>query len=246
MNNDQLHLVRNQVTPALAYPASDVSSLWPCILKVTYVQLGGKLAVPLEPDVAIQGVDDRQRTILRFEGHNLVPSKGSLGPLDAATTAKLPTAMITCLARGGGLQLCVLSLVSRTPCAVWQPRALSAEASGIDKLPSEISALARTTTVCIVFDKQWPSKDNFNYLHCAVNGPQQCSTLGSSARLAQSHQQALWSFHDVAEIAKNETSAPPGFEDAQDDAPPAYGSSKPIDGLNKRSEYFNLVSRGYH
>jgi hypothetical protein len=59
-----------------------------------YVEQGAQFTVPLESDVSIQGVDDKQLVALRFEGQNLVPHKGSLGRpvnfvLTPATTSRL-------------------------------------------------------------------------------------------------------------------------------------------------------------
>jgi hypothetical protein len=148
--NKVLHLVSKQGIPALAHPASDGSHPWSCILKILYVKLGAQFTVSLESDVSILGVDDKQPLTLRFEGENLVPSRGSLGPL--VNYVVLTAAMENRLARRGTSQVYVLSLVLKTPGAVWLPRTLNAGASGIDNLPHELLDLVRTTEVCIVFD----------------------------------------------------------------------------------------------
>ncbi|KAF2820905.1 hypothetical protein CC86DRAFT_459470 [Ophiobolus disseminans] len=140
--NNVLYLVRKKSVPALAHPASDVSRPWPCTLKMLYVELGARLTVSLESGVSIQGVDDEQLVALRFKGQNLVPGKGSLSrPVNIVLAA----VMSSRLAQQGGSQVYVLLLVLKTPGAVWHPRTLSAEASGIDNLPCELSILARTT-----------------------------------------------------------------------------------------------------
>jgi hypothetical protein len=244
MNKQVLHLVRKQGVPALAYPASAVSCLWSCSLKMMYVELGRKLTVSLESDVPIKGVDDKQQITLRFEGHSLVPSKGSLGVV--SNTLVLTPEICTRLARQGSPQLCMLSLVSTTPCAVWHPRALSDGAFSIDKLPHELSELARTTQVCIVFDRQSLQPDNLSHLRSAVEGPQQCASIPvvPSSQLAQSHKQALRS--KVAGSFESETdAAPPPIEDAQDDAPPAYEDAKE-QSKRRHGKSCGLVSRGYY
>jgi hypothetical protein len=153
MKNVQ-YLVHKRGVPALAHPASDVSRVWPCTLKMPYVELGAQFTVSLESDILIQGVDDKQHVALRFEGHNLVPVKSSLGPVKGHNLVPgkgsldqdnilLTPEMITRLARGGGNQVYVLSLVLKVPGAAWHPRTLSAGVSGIDNLPHELSALAR-------------------------------------------------------------------------------------------------------
>ncbi|KAI2478265.1 hypothetical protein Ptr902_10460 [Pyrenophora tritici-repentis] len=185
-----------------------------------YVERGAQFTVYLESDVSIQGVDDKQPVALRFEGHNVVPGKGSLGPVKIVLTA----AIISRLARRGGHQMYVLSLVLKTPGAVWHPRTLSGGASGIDNLPRELSGLARTTEVCIVFDSHWLGR-NLSQLQSAVEGPQQLAGIPvvPCSKLAQSHQRALWSVYEIAASVESETAAaPPPIEDVQDDAPPAY------------------------
>jgi hypothetical protein len=214
-------LVRKQGVPALAHPASDVSHPWPCTLRMLYVELGAQFTVSLESDVSIQGVDDKQLVALRFEGQNLVPHMGSLG---RSVNFVLTPAMNSRLARPGGNQVCVLSLVLKTPGALWHPCTLSAGASSIDNLPHELSDLVRTTKVCIVFDSHWLGK-NLSQLQSAVEGSQQLAGIPvvPSSKLAQSHQQALWSVYEIAESVESETAAaPPPIEDAQHDAPPAY------------------------
>jgi hypothetical protein len=232
---DVQYLVRKSGVPALAHPASDVSRLWPCTMKMLYVELNAQFTVSLESDVSIQGVDDQQLVALRFEGHNLVPVKGSLGPakrhklvpgkgsLDPDNIVLTPE-MISHLARGGDSQVYVLSLVLKTPGAVWHPRTLSARVSGIDNLPRDLSDLARTTEVCIVFDSNWLGQ-SLGQLRSAVKGRKQFAGIPvvSSSKFAQSHQRALWSDYEVAESVESETAAvPPPIEVAQDDAPPAY------------------------
>jgi hypothetical protein len=241
--NNVLYLVRKRGVPALAHPASDVSRSWPCTLKMMYVELGAHFTVSLESDVPIQGADDKQPVALRLEGHNLVPGKGSLG---CSIGIVLTAAMISRIARRGGHQVCVLSLVLKTPGAVWHPRTLSARASGIDELPHELSALARTTEVCIVFDSHWLGH-NLSRLQSAVEGSQQLAGIPvvPSSKLAQLHQRALWSVYEVAKSVESETAAaPPPIEDAQDDAPPAYAQvsrKRP-----RHSKSCVSVSRGYH
>jgi hypothetical protein len=108
--NNVFNLVRKSGVPALAYPASDVSHPWSCTLRMLYAEQGALFTVSLYSDVSIQGVDEKQPVALRFEGHNLVPGKGSLGPANIVLT----DAMISRLARQGGNQVYVLSLVLKT------------------------------------------------------------------------------------------------------------------------------------
>ena len=162
--------------------------------------------------------------------HKLVPGKGSLDLDNIVLTPE----MISPLERGGGSQVYVLSLVLRTPGAVWHPRTLSAGVSGIDSLPCELSDLARTTEVCIVFNRNWLGR-NLSQLQSAVEGRKQFAGIPVvlSSNFAQSHQRALWSVYEVAESVECQTAAaPPPLEDAQDDAPPVYGEV-----LSKRSRH---------
>ena len=243
------YLVRKQGVPALAYAASDVSLLWPCTLRILYVELYAQFMVSLESDVAIQGVDDKQPVSLRFDGHNLMPGKGSLGPVHIQLTA----AMRNSVARPGSPQVSTLSLVLQTPCAVWLPRKLSAEASSIDNLSHALAALVRTTEVHIVVDVNWLGL-NLGQLQSAVEGSQQLAgvPVHPASKLAQSHQQALWSVYKLDQQAPSRVApsvedlpaaAPPSIEDAQDDAPPAYArvSSK----RSRQSKSSSLISRGY-
>jgi len=240
--NNVLHLVHKHGVPALAHPASDVSRLWPCTLKILYVERGAQFTVSLESDVSIQGVDDKQPVALRFEGHNLVPGKGSLGPVNIVLTAT----MISRLARQGRPRVYVLSLVLKTPGAVWHPRTLRDRASSIDNLFHELSALAGTTEVCIVFDSNWLGR-NLSQLQSVVEGSQQFAGIPvvPSSKRVQSHQRAHWSVYEVAEFVESETAAASSpVEDAQDDAPPEYAwvqSKRPRD-----SKSYRLASRGYH
>jgi hypothetical protein len=242
--NKVLYLVRKQGIPALAHPASDVSHPWPCTLRMLYVELGAELGakftVSLESDVSILGVDDKQLVALRFEGQNLIPGKGSLGrPVNIVLTA----AMISRLARLGSNQVYVLSLVLKTPGAVWHPRTLSAGASGIDNLPRELSGLVRTTEVCIVFDSHWLGQ-NLSQLQSAVEGFQQLAGIPvvPSSKLAQSHQRALWPVYEVAKSVESETAAaPPPIEDAQHDAPPAYAQVSRKRSRHSKSLQFGIV-----
>jgi hypothetical protein len=186
-----------------------------------YVKQGAQFTVSLESDVSIQGTNDKQVVAFRFEGQNLVPGKGSLG---LSVNIVLTAAMISRLARRGCDRLYELSLVLKTPGAVWHPRTLSAGASGIDNLPREVSALARTTKVCTVFDSHWLGQ-KLSQLQSAVEGSQQLAGIPvvPSSKLAQSHQRALWSVYKVAKSLESEAAAaPPPIEDAQDDAPPTY------------------------
>jgi hypothetical protein len=241
--NNVLYLVRKRGVPALAHPASDVSHPWPCTLKMLYVEQGAHFTVSLESDVSIQGVADKQPVALRFDGHNLVPGKGSLG---CSVSIVLTAAIISRIARRGGHQVYVLSLVLKTPAAIWHPRTLSAGASGIDNLPHELSALARTTEVYIVFDSHWLGQ-NLSRLQSAVEGSRQLAGIPvvPSSKLAQFHQRALWSVYEVAKSIESETAAaPPPIEDAQDDAPPAYAQvsrKRP-----RHSKSCGLVSRVHH
>jgi hypothetical protein len=95
---DVQYLVDKRGVPAWAHPASDVSRLWPCTLKMLYVELGAQFTVSLESEVSIRGVDDQQHVALRIEGHNLVAGKGSLYPYNNVLTFE----MISRCARGGG------------------------------------------------------------------------------------------------------------------------------------------------
>jgi hypothetical protein len=229
--NNVLYLVSNKGVPAFAHPASDVSRLWPCTLKMMYVKLGARFTVSLESDVSVQGIDGKQLVALRFEGQSLVPGKGSLGPL---VNIVLTPAMTSRIARQGSAQVYKLSLVLKTPGTVWHPRTLSVGASGIDKLPCELSVLARTTEVCIAFDRHWLGH-NLGQLQSAVEGTQQFAGIPvvPSSRFAQSHKRAPWSVHEVAKSVESETAAaPPPIEDALDDAPPAYEQV-----LRKRSRH---------
>ena len=244
--NNVLYLVRKRGVPALAYPAADVSILWPCTLKIMYVELCAQFAVSLESDVSIQSVDDKQLVSLRFDGHNLVPGKGALGPVNIMLTA----AMVDHVARRGRPQVNTLSVVLKTPCAVWHPRTLSAEASSVDNLSRELSILARTTEVRIVFDSNWLGK-NVSQLYSVVEGFRQYAGIpvGPSSKLAQSHQQATWSIYKldkraVPSVEDDPAAAPPPIEDAQHDAPPPYVQISSKRSRNGKSR--GLTARGFH
>jgi hypothetical protein len=253
------YLVRKSGIPALAHPASDVSRVWPCTLKMLYVELGAQFTVSLESDVLIQGVDDQQqRVALRFEGHNLVPAKGSVGPVKRhkivpgegsldSDNIVLTSEMISRLEREGDSQVYVLSLVLRTPGAVWHPHTLSAEVFGIDNLPCELSDLAKTTEVCIVFDRNWLGK-SLSQLQSAVERRKQFAgvPVDPSSKFVKSHQQASWSDYKFTESVESETDAvPPPIKVAQDDAPPAYAAYAKARSKRRRpSKSRGLVSRG--
>jgi hypothetical protein len=231
MNHTVSHLVRHQGVPALAYPVSDVSSLWPCTLKMMHVEQVARFVVSLESDVSLQGVAGKQSLSLIFEGHNLIPGKASLSPVQIP----FPPATITQLARRGNSRLCVLSLGLKTPCAVWQPRTLSTQASDIANFPRELSALAWTTKVSIVFDGNWLGRQNLGQLRSVAESLEQLDGIPvvPSSVLAQSHRQALWSFYKLVDQA-----VPSVEEDAQANAPPAYAqvsSKRPRQGTSSSS-----------
>ena len=173
-----------------------------------------------------------------------MPGKGSLGRL---ATIVLTPKMVSRLARPTGNHLIVLSLVLKTPGAVWHPRTLSTGASGIDNLPRELSDLARTKEVCIVLDSHWLGQ-NLSRLQSAIEGSQQLAGIPvvPSSKFAQAHQRALWSVYEAAESVDSEKAAAPlPVEDAQEDAPPAY-DAQVSRKRPRNSKSCNLVSRGHH
>lgn len=226
-----VNLVRQSGVPALAYPSSDVSSLWPCSLFLLYHEPASlpvlQFTALLKASVPFHGMDGAHPIVLVLDGDNLVPGSSSL---DAPNVA-IPHSRINTISREGRPAPRMLSLALRGPPSLRYPRSWG-HVARLDTPCRELVHLARATEVHIVFDSQWLSRTSAQ-LNRAVRSTLKLSTVpvvpdSAYDLLYRPAPSSILHFVDHADAAR------PSIEHALDQAPPPYHAS----GKRQRQSMF--------
>lgn len=141
----------------LACLTSEPLSL-PCSMRIFYDQPCKQVTIALRTSLVLYGYTGEQTFIAQIDADNLLPGSTAV---DSATI-HLRDEQRSILARNADPKITTLSLNLTRPCPLWCPRAdilvPVPEPSAIASF-NELVALAKATTVHIVFDYKWLHKD---------------------------------------------------------------------------------------
>lgn len=158
-----------QGIPVLASLTLEPLSL-PCSMRIFYNQPYKQLTIALRTSIALQGYTGQQTFIAQYDADNLLPATTTT--VDSATVHLRDDRRST-IVRNVDPQITTLTLSVRQPCPLWCPRleilASQAEPKSVASF-NELVALAKATTVHIVFDYKWLHRDTQSAFQRLVKG----------------------------------------------------------------------------
>lgn len=179
-----------QGIPVLACLTPEPLSL-SCSMRVFYNQSCKQVTIALRTSLLLQGAVGDQTFIAQYGADNLQPGTTAL---DSATI-HLRDERRSAIARNADPQITTLSLSVRQPCPLWCPRlealAPRAESSSVNAF-NELIALAKATTVHIVFDYKWLHKDTQAAFQRLVKGKERLSGYPLEKHYAKPLRQKDW------------------------------------------------------
>jgi hypothetical protein len=216
--------VRNSGIPALAYPC-DATSPTSLSLFIKCNDRRAQLTPCQRASLLLQVFDSEQTVILQYDADHIAPGMISLGP----ATIPLPQERLCSLARAGNPQIRTLSLKLRKACPVWcLPPAPLAPAAGCDVPFLQLSELAQSTHVNILFDHNWLHRGLQASLQRLIEHPGELSGFPVGQRYREQQlRQVDWSVFSTTDIDAytgatatiEEGELPPGYTEASGKRP---------------------------